>query len=62
MKLSPLHFQLSIIIIEKRLPDLASQGVAERKRQHRNRLFAHSGRLFPSEIREKDDFLPKNVN
>ncbi len=27
MKLSPLHFQLSIIVIEKRLPDLASPRV-----------------------------------
>jgi hypothetical protein len=24
------------------------------KRQHRNRLFAHEGRLFPFKIREKD--------
>jgi hypothetical protein len=37
--------------MEKRLPDSASRGVE--KRQYRNRLFTHEGRLLPSEIREK---------
>jgi hypothetical protein len=48
MKLSPLHFHLSIFVIKKRLPNSARA-----KRQHQNRRFAHKGRLFPSEIREK---------
>ncbi len=40
-----------------RLGDSPTRRVGEslrEKRQHRNRLFAHEGRLFPSEICEKD--------
>jgi hypothetical protein len=40
-----------------RLGDSPTQRVGEslrEKRQHRNRLFAHEGCLFPSEICEKD--------
>jgi hypothetical protein len=52
MKLSPLNFHLSIIVIEKRVGESLRE-----KRQHRNRLFAHEGHLFPSEIRKKRRFF-----
>jgi hypothetical protein len=37
----------------QRVDDSPTRGVAERKNKHRNSLFAHDGRLFPSEIHEK---------
>jgi hypothetical protein len=42
---SPLHFHLSIFVMGKQLPDSVRE-----KRRHLNNLFAHEGRLFPSEI------------
>jgi hypothetical protein len=60
MKLSPLNFHLSIIVIEKQLGESVTPRLGEsprEKRQHRNNLFAREGRLFPSEIREKRRFF-----
>ncbi len=62
MKLPPLLIKLSIFVIEKRLPDSVSRRVDEslrEKRQHRNNLFAHEGRLFPLKIAKKTIFCPK---
>ncbi len=47
MKLSSLHFHLSIFVIEKRLSDSASQGVAERKKTASKSSFRTQRSSFP---------------